>query len=237
MNNKMSVKLILIFLVLIQSILLSNNSVIADPLNSILTAVECEVTITPSSVHMELGDTQIFTASTTCNGDTISGTYTWSVDGGTLDTVHGDTVLYTATEEGLYTLVVTDTANHVTATATVDVTLICCVCPLDILPDTLLRSRWIMLPAWIIIESNCYNINFDVATMVEFSPSAFFFQMPKLVINNKHILLLLFLKPLWLVGDEDEWVYISVNAGGEEAFGFLDIEMLPFLLDEQKILK
>ena len=132
---------------------------------------------------------------------------------------------------------VTDTANgDITATATVDIILIY-VCMLDILPDTLLRSRWIMIPAWKIIESNCYNINFDVATMVKFSPSAFFFQMPKLVINNKHILQLLFLKPLWLVGDEDEWVFISLKARGEEAMGFLDILMLPYPLDEQKILK
>jgi len=185
---------------------------------------------------MSLGETLICTASTTCGGETLDGVYTWNVDGGTLNTTSGDKVIYTVDEEGVFTLTVTDKANgNITATATVEA--FPGICILDILPHTSLRSRWIMLPAWIVIESNCTNINFDASTIVTYNPATSILQMPFLIINDKHILQLLFVMPSWLAGEEDEFVDVVVKAGDEDAMGFLDIEMLPFPLDEQKELK
>ena len=216
---------------------MSNNPAIADPLDSTLSDADCYALIFPTSASLNFDETQIFTASTVCNGVPSDGIYTWSVDGGTLNTISGDEVVYTADEGGVFTLMVTDTASgDITATATVEIPF-GGVCFLNIFPDTLLRSRWITLPAWIIIPGNCHNTNFDAATTVEFWETASIIKMPKLVINNNHILQLLFLRPSWLVGVEYEFVEVVVKAGGEVATGDLYIEMLPFPLDEQRLLK
>jgi plastocyanin len=82
-----------------------------------------QVNISPASATLEPGDTQTFTASTTCDGATLSGTYTWTVAGGTADTLSGDSIVYTAgSTEGSFDVTATDTANgDITATATVTI--------------------------------------------------------------------------------------------------------------------
>jgi hypothetical protein len=81
-----------------------------------------EVNIDPASANLEPGDTQTFTASTTCDGATLSGTYTWAVSGGTLDTTSGDSVVFTAGSAGSASVTATDTANgDITATASITI--------------------------------------------------------------------------------------------------------------------
>lgn len=89
-----------------------------------VTVVTCtpEVNIGPSSVTLAPDATQTFTASTTCDGSTLSGTYTWAVSGGTLDTTSGDSVVFTAGSAGSASVTATDTANgDITATASITI--------------------------------------------------------------------------------------------------------------------
>ena len=82
----------------------------------------CEVTITPESDTVSFGETVQFSASTTCNGEDVSGSYFWDLTssiGSNID----ENGLYTAgNAEGTDMVTVTDTANgDITNTAQVTV--------------------------------------------------------------------------------------------------------------------
>jgi hypothetical protein len=80
---------------------ISTITTIKDPL--------IEVAISPSSAELCIGDCQTFTASTIRNGEILTGSYTWKLDGLTLGT--GDTYELCPMVDRTHTLTVADTAN------------------------------------------------------------------------------------------------------------------------------
>ena len=198
------------------------------------------VSISPNGATLKFGEAEAFTATTTCGGSTVSGTYNWYATGGNLDTTGGGTVVYTAgTTEGSYAVTVTDTPNSATASVTVVVE-----SGLTIVPATVPRSRWIVLPVLMTIEGegtsfapfSIFNGEYSVVT---FDPATSVLALPPLVLNAERIWQLILVMPSWLTGiwNESEIVTVTVTTGTEKVSGNLTIEMLPFLLDEQESLK
>jgi hypothetical protein len=189
-----------------------------------------EVAITPASATLESGDTQDFSAATTCGGATITGAYTWAVAGGTADTTSGDTIQYTAgTTAGTYTITVTDTANgDITDSATVTIGQIM---TMIVAPDPMLRSHWFLLPVFMTIVGT--DTNFGATSTVTFAPVASVLPLFPLILDAENIWQLIFIMPSWLAGGaEDETLTVTVTTGTEVVPDTVEIDILPFLLDQ-----
>ena len=74
--------------------------------------------------------------------------------------------------------------------------------------------------------------HFDASTVVSFNPTGAIFALP-LVFNEENISCIGLLMPLWLTGPLSS-VDVNVSTGSEEAFEALNIELLPFILDQGK---
>jgi len=136
----------------------ANGNITAEAIATIAGCGNFEVTITPNVVNLEPGSMQTFSAHTVYCG-TLTGTYTWDVQGGTADTTTGDSINYTAGDiSGTYTITVTDTANGGRqATATVLISSHPCFFRHT---ESVFRSRWILLPAVVILEEGCGHCDF-----------------------------------------------------------------------------
>jgi len=204
------------------------------------------VTIDPTSASLPLGGTQQFFASTTCDGTSPAGTYTWDImtQGCTGSTI-SSSGLYTApdTISGTSctdTVRVIDTANG-NANATADVTvgdITTTTTSVDgepiitVSPDPMLRSRWVMIPVVIRIQGE--NTNFNILqSRMSFSPSNAVVPTPRLVLGKKNILQLIFVNPPWLAARAEEGTLeVTVTTGSEAVTDTVDIQMLPFGLDK-----
>jgi hypothetical protein len=194
-----------------------------------------EVSISPTSAALEPGDTQTFTASTACNGSALSGTYTWTVAGGTADTLSGDSIVYTAgSAEGTFDVTVEDTTNGSTATATVTIAIPGPTEMIEVSPDPMLRSRWIFLPVIISIQGD--GTSFAMFTsMPSYSPSNALFALPALVLGPELIFQAAFVNPSWLAGTPGDSQTVTATVDGlSDDF---TINLLPFFLDVDKHLK
>jgi len=189
-----------------------------------------EVAITPTSATLDFGETKDFSAATTCGGATITGAYTWEVAGGTADTTSGDTIQYTAgTTAGTYTITVTDTANG-DITDSVSVTI---ASPITMIvsPDPMLRSHWFLLPVFMTIVGT--DTNFGATSTVSFAPAASVLPLFPLILDAENIWELIFIMPSWLAGGaEDETLTVTVTTGAEVVPDTVEIDILPFLLDQ-----
>ena len=124
----------------------------------------CTVTVTCAPDSLGCEECSTCTAATECGGQPAEGTYTWDVSGGALNTGNtGNSIEVcedTPTEAGTITVTATDTANeNITGSTTVVDTCgdIPGVCSIDVIPDSLLKSHWVALPAFFRIET----IGFD----------------------------------------------------------------------------
>lgn len=97
-------------------------------------------------------------------------------------------------------------------------------------PDLLLQSRWIPLPVFISIEGS--DTHFDVSSSVTFNPVSAIWALPHLVVDENNIFIIGLLMPLWLAPVSS--VDVTVTTGSEEVLGNLNIELFPFLLDQEK---
>ena len=241
MNNKTSVTLVLIIFVIIQLILLSNNPAMADPLDSIMTAVECEVTITPPSVTILWNEVQTFCAETTCNGEIVDGVYSWNVQGGTADTTSGDCIMFTADyKDGTFNVIVEDVIYGGRAIASVTIVEWDFWSDIRLLTGDVYRSRWLPLPALITIEGICTHFS-GLTRRPEYTPEESSLSViPLRMLLNKDTQIInqiVMIMPSILTGvgfdGESERVTVTV----EGLRDYFDINMLPFPLDKQKVLK
>jgi hypothetical protein len=97
-------------------------------------------------------------------------------------------------------------------------------------PDSRFQSRWIPLPVLLRIEGS--DTHFDASTVVSFNPAGSLMALP-LVFNEENISCIGLLMPSWLTGQLGS-VDVNVSTGSEEAFEALNIELLPFILDQEK---
>ena len=206
------------------------------------------VTISPATADLEPGETQQFTASTSCDGSSPAGTYTWDImttgcTGSSIDA----TGLYTApaTITGTScsdTVRVTDTANgNVTDTATVTVseptTTTTSILPdeLTVSPDPVRRSRWIVLPTLMVLQTSGSDfVRFGAdRSLVTYSPANAVIKMPRIILGPKTMWQLVLVNPPWLAGGAtDGTLSVTVTTGAETVTGTTNIQMLPLGLDK-----
>ena len=211
---------------------------------SSFTVASCEpsVTISPATAGLAPGETQQFTASTSCDGSSPAGTYTWDImTQGCTGSAIDSNGLYTtpATISGTScndTVRVTDTANgNVTDTAsvTVGITTTTTTTPeLTVSPDTVMRSRWVVIPTMMVLQSDTANFG-ALQSKVTYSPANAVIKMPKLVLGPHSIWQLVLVNPPWLAaGAEEGTLEVTVTTGTETVTGTTNIEMLPFGLDK-----
>jgi len=98
-------------------------------------------------------------------------------------------------------------------------------------PDSYFQSRWFPLPMFMRIEGS--DTHFDASSTVTFNPTGAIFALP-LVVSEETIFIVGLLLPHWLAGPLGGSVDVTVTTGAEEAYEALNIELLPFILDEEK---
>ena len=117
--------------------------------------------------------------------------------------------------------VTTTTTAPVTTTTTVSASNI------SVSPDSVPRSRWIMLPAILAIEGNGTNFA-QGSSKPAYSPDRAVISLPPLVLNAELIWQTVLVNPAWLAGAGNQTVTCTVDGGSDD----FDINLLPFILDE-----
>jgi hypothetical protein len=112
-------------------------------LNQVNSCNELVSTITPSSTVLCDRESQTFHANTTCDGVTVTGSYTWEIAGEEVGTGMVYTFICNEDNPGIdKSLTVTDTINGESAEAQIS----CTVNRLDVIQEQAARSRWVPLP-------------------------------------------------------------------------------------------
>ena len=225
----------------------------ADPFDSgtctiTFTTLDCtpEVTIEPASAEILVGETIQFTTSCTCDGTSLTSCPIWETDG--CEGIIDDTGLYTAGSTACTaTISVTDPCcGDATATATVTVstlpydttTTTTTITPVEVLnvsPETLRRSRWIVLPTLMVLQTSGFDfVRFGAdRSRVTYSPANAVMPMPRVIMGPHTIWQLVFVNPPWLAGGvTDGTLAVTVATGTETITGYTNIQMLPFGLDK-----
>ena len=123
----------------------------------------------------------------------------------------------------------TTTTADVTTTTTAPVTTTTTVSASNITvsPDTVLRSRWIMLPAILAIQGS--GTDFAMfSTKPAYSPQNALIALPALVLGPDLIWQTVLVNPAWLAGAGNQTVTATVDGDSDD----FDIKLLPFILDE-----
>jgi hypothetical protein len=94
-------------------------------------------------------------------------------------------------------------------------------------PDTIVRSRWISLPAILAIQGNGTNFA-QGSSKPAYSPDRAVIALPPLVLNAELIWQTVLVSPAWLAGAGNQTVTCTVDGGSDD----FDINLLPFILDE-----
>jgi len=200
---------------------------------------ECAVTISPLSATIAQGDMLLFGASTT--GDCDTPQFEWSLtsdtDNSSIEPL-GDTCFYTAgvnysNEPLTDVMVVTDTANDVSAEAEVTVIMPEESVNIKISPDSVWKSHWIPLPRLIFIEGEGTHFNASNTT-ITFEPPEAVFQLLTIVFNDIFIWDIILVMPGWLAGRENKTVTITVTTGDEAAQGNIEIKSLPLIFESEE---
>ena len=100
---------------------------------------------------------------------------------------------------------------------------------IEIVPDTILQSRWIPLPMVLHIIGD--GIHFDFYNSVTFSPAGAVLVFSSLAVDSENIYVIGILMPQLMTGLLDVFD-ISVVTEENEAYGSIRVELLPFILDE-----
>jgi len=114
-----------------------------------------------------------------------------------------------------------------TTTAPVTTTTTAPVSNITVSPDTVLRSRWIMIPAVLAIEGN--GTDFAMfSTKPAYSPQNALIALPALVLGPELIWQTVLVNPSWLAQAGNQTVTCTVDGGSDD----FDIKLLPLILDE-----
>jgi hypothetical protein len=126
------------------------------------------------------------------------------------------------------TVIISTTSSSTTTTTTTPEETI------DISPASLSRSRWIPLPALITIQGT--NTDFvPLKSTFSCNPATSVLPILTLVFDSEMIVQLIFVMPPWLAGGaEAETVTVTVTTENVSLTDTINIQMLPFILDEQK---
>jgi cysteine-rich repeat protein len=101
---------------------------------------------------------------------------------------------------------------------------------IEVKPASVFQSRWVFLPAWLIIEGTDTNF-VRRQTAVTIQPANALLKFPPVVLDSDTILMWVVIMPGWLTGELDN-VVVTAITGSESASGNLEIKLLPFFLEE-----
>ena len=101
---------------------------------------------------------------------------------------------------------------------------------LYVAPGKLPRSRWIPLPVLMIIQT--IEFYFDESATLSFDPPELVLPITLWAISEDTIWSLVLVMPSWLVGTEDDGVNWTVTTDSGMLGSWIEITMLPFILDK-----
>ena len=102
--------------------------------------------------------------------------------------------------------------------------------PPFVFPSEFLKSRWIPLPALLIIKT--VESYFDESTTITFEPAKLVLPITLWIIDANEIWSLVLVMPSWLVGAEDGEVRLIMTTWGGTLIVSITVKMFPFFLDE-----
>ena len=189
---------------------------------------ECEVRINPTPATVASGDTLTLIANTIGDNCEISD-YEWSINseiGSMVDQEGNYTAGSNNTEsQATDTITVIDHANgDISATATIKVEIEETHKTVKIFPGTLLSSRWIPLPCFLLITGE--DTNFKPRSTISFNPDNI---VPVFQVGSGNIMIALVLLK---ANPQEGTVTITISTGGEDVMGEITIKLLPFIFDE-----
>jgi len=123
---------------------------------------------------------------------------------------------------------VTTTSSSSTSTTTTTVP----TSNISVSPDTILRSRWVPLPAILAIQGNGTNFEQRVSKPT-YSPENALFELPALVLNPELIWQTVLVNSTLLSQEGDQTVTVTVDGASDDFV----IKLLPLILDEGGSLK
>ena len=94
-------------------------------------------------------------------------------------------------------------------------------------PDSVPRSRWIMLPAILAIQGSGTNFA-QGSSKPAYSPDKAVIALPPLVLGPELIWQTVLVNPSWLAQAGNQTVTVTVDSGSDD----FDIKLLPLILDE-----
>lgn len=193
---------------------------------------KCEVRINPSSATISSGDTLTLTANT-IGEECEPGVYEWSIDTQIASKINPEEGNYTDYTAGVNNtgsqvtdiITVVDHANSdINGTATIYVESEDAGRIVFVFPDTLLGSRWIPLPYFLLIIGE--DTNFNLRSTISFE-SEYILNLPPLGFGDILIaLVLLKNKPT------EGTVNFTISTNGENVTGEITIELLPLPFSE-----
>ena len=101
----------------------------------------------------------------------------------------------------------------------------------QIIPDPLWRSRWVPMPYLmnIVGEDTSFNTS---ETSLDFQPEGAVLSLFKLVLSETSLWDFVLVMPVWLSGEGDQTLTLTVTTGEEVVSKEFDIRLLPFVLDK-----
>lgn len=106
----------------------------------------------------------------------------------------------------------------------------------EVSPNSCFQSRWLPLPYFLSIKAS--DTHFNSSSSITFNPLGVVLALPPIVEDEENISVLLLMMPLWLSGLHPGYVEFTINTEPDESVNYyINVELLPFPLDEQKIMK
>jgi hypothetical protein len=188
---------------------------------------DCDIMISPSIETVYSEQSVHFTAETTGAG-CLDGVYQWGLNTCINSSIDPD---------GRYTAGFNDTGQPVTDTIVIEdaVNQIILEWPIvvrfekitAVVPGTLRRSPWFILPQTVMIEGEGNHFN-DQNSVVIFYPPASVIPSWQTVVTENLIVSFLLVMPSWYSGNNDEQVMLMVMTGDDLVTKRVSIEQFPF---------
>jgi hypothetical protein len=125
----------------------------------------------------------------------------------------------------------TTTANVTTTTTTANVTTTTTSVPvtgdIEVSPERIFRSRWVVIPGLLTIRGTGIEFNRRTSKPT-FSPDNALIALPPLQLGADLIVQAVLVKPEWLALAGNQTVTVTVDGSSAD----FDIELLPFILDK-----
>lgn len=109
---------------------------------------------------------------------------------------------------------------------------------INVSPDPIWKSHWILLPYLMVIAGEGTHFNFFNTTLA-YEPSGVVFPFLPLIWSELYIWDIILVMPSWLAGEEDQMVTVTVTTETENEVvkGDFEIKSLPFIFDQEGVVE